>query len=84
MALDDHAVVKVVFIERSKGYFNIEGYEAPGDWSIVGDLMSVAQLFGIAPEIRNMVERGHLYEKSTWKKTNLGQSLVSRELILAH
>ena len=30
--------------------------------------MSVAQLFGIAPEIRNMVERGHLYEKSTWKK----------------
>ena len=68
MILDDHAVAKVVFIERSKGYFNIEGFEAPGDWSIVGEMMAVAQLFGIVPEIRNMVERGHFYEKSIWKK----------------
>ena len=39
-----------------------------GRWSIVRDLINVASLFNLGTEVKNMVERDHVYEKNVWKK----------------
>ena len=44
------------------------GQEQVKTLSIVRDLLSVASLFNIGSEFKNMVERDHVYEKSVWKK----------------
>ena len=69
MAMENSEVVKTIFIERAKRCFEDRAEERiTGRWSIVRDLLSVASLFNLGSEVKNMVERDHFYEKSVWEK----------------
>ena len=69
LAMGDDEIVKIVFIEKARRYF-LEGPAEVigGEWSIVRDLLNITSLFNLEDEVRNMIERDHMYEKNTWKK----------------
>ena len=68
LAMDHEDVIRVIFIER---YRAIKRHVCPdGNYaeSIVFNLLDVVNIFKLNEEVDNMVERDHLYQKSTWKK----------------
>ena len=68
LVMDNEDIIRVVFTER---YRAIKGHVCPNEnfaESIVSDLIEVVNIFKLDEEVNNMVERGHIYQKSVWKK----------------
>ena len=69
MVMDNKEVARIIFVERARRYFLDRSEEnVSSEWSIVRDLLTVAQLFDLENEVRNMVDRDNIYEKSVWKR----------------
>ena len=66
--MEEDAIQKIVLCERARFYFRREQignenvYRSP-----VFDILNVCSLFGLTNEVRNMVERQHLYSKEVWR-----------------
>ena len=69
LALDDDSLSKKIFIERARVFYgNEDNAPLSEEWSIVDNLLNVANVFRFDDEIRNMILRGHVYPKATWKR----------------
>ena len=78
LSLDPGDLSRKNFVERATRIFNDNNDPSPSEeWSIVVDLLHVAEIFNLSDEIRNMVLRGHQYAKCEWRKIvwNRGWSL---------
>ena len=78
LSLDPGDLSRIFFVERATRIFNDNNDPSPfEEWSIVADLLHVAEIFNLSDEIRNMVLRGHQYAKGEWRKIvwNRGWSL---------
>ena len=69
MVMEDSALSKIIFKERAARYFLNDGAdrENPSN-STVYDLLNVSSLFGLLEEVKNMVERDHIYSKQKWRE----------------
>ena len=69
LSLDPGDLSRIFFVERATHIFNNNNDPSPfEEWSIVADLLYVAEIFNLSVEIRNMVLRGHQYAKDEWRK----------------
>ena len=69
LSRDEFDMVKVVFINRAKYFFdNIEICESNEHGSPVYDMLNIAINFGIIEIVKNMVYRGHLYSRADWRE----------------
>ena len=69
LSRDELDMVKVVFINRAKYFFdNIEMCESNEHGSPVYDMLNIAIHFGIIEIVKNMVYRGHLYSRAHWRE----------------
>ena len=68
MSLDDDNLSRRVFIERATEFFQRDADAPPScGWSIVEDLLEVADVFNLTNEVRNMTLGEHIFAKSVWK-----------------
>ena len=68
MVMENEEVARIIFVERAKRYFLDRSEDnVSSEWSVVRDLLNVANLFDLETEVRNMVERDNFYEKRVWK-----------------
>ena len=68
LSRENDDIAKVVFIERAKFYYdNIKICEDNEYRSTVFDLINTAISFGINEEVKNMVYRGHTYNRAHWR-----------------
>ena len=66
--MEEGSVAKTIFSERVK-QLNQPGTPIKDEeYSIVSNLMDVVTIFNLSREVLNMIERGHVYEKTAWKK----------------
>ena len=69
LILDDQSLSRNVFCQRAMVYFHRVHLDAENaGYSIVYDLLDIAQLFNLYDDVRNMVERGHQYSKQAWNE----------------
>ena len=74
LSRDVDVMVKVVFMNHAKFFFsNTKNCEGNEHGSIVYDLLNTVILFGFSEEVKNMVYRGHLYNRAhcrerIWKR----------------
>ena len=66
LALDEDNLTRRIFVERATHFFDND--DLPEEWSIVADLLRVADIFNLSNEVRNMVLRGHMFSKKVWKR----------------
>ena len=69
LSLDQGVLSRKTFIERATRVYNNDISPRSGEWSIVVDLLEVADIFNLSDEVRNMVLRDHYYPKNVWKRT---------------
>ena len=74
LALEEETLSRKIFVVRAVVRFSNENDSSLSEeWSIVDDLLNVADMFNLNHEIRNMVIRGHIYPKALWKQIVLNQ-----------
>ena len=68
LTMEEGSVAKTIFSERVKQLNQAGTPLKDEEYSIVSNLMNVVSVFNLSREVLNMIERGHVYEKATWKK----------------
>ena len=56
LTMKDEEVAKTIFVERANCFFLNQDSESMAEWSVIHDILKVANLFGFVTIIRNMVE----------------------------
>ena len=65
MALDNENVIKSIFIQRAKHYYNDELEHSENvHGSITYDLLNTVNVFGFCDIVKNMVYRGHIWNRA--------------------
>ena len=69
VVLYDQVLSRKIFIERAIYYFdNRDEHKLDETLSVVMDLLNTVEVFNIIDDVRNMIERGHIFLKTVWKK----------------
>ena len=73
MALDGNNVVKKVFIQRARVYYdNVEQHRPNPHGSIVYDILNTVYIFDLCETVKNMIYRDQIWSKvhrdKVWKR----------------